>query len=144
MAAGLKKPPHRPPVLIIFSVLIALLMGVLLGSEWVQRQTIKEQGRQRIEFLMAPAFLLDREFVRLTNSIEGFLEARPSHPEDELRMRMEIFLSKVRVIRESPGTALMLEDAKVAQSVAQLAAFGQRAEPPRHRLLTRPPDDRGQ
>jgi signal transduction histidine kinase len=128
MAAGLKKLLYRPPALILFSVLIALLMGVLLGSEWVQRQTVKEQGRQRIDFLMAPAFLLDREFVRFTNSIEGFLEARPSHPENELRMRMEIFLSKVRVIRESPGTALMLEDAKVGQSVDRLAAFGQRAE----------------
>ena len=43
-------------------------------------------------------------------------------------MRLNIFLSKVQVIRESPGAALMLADAKVGQSVAQLAAFGQRAE----------------
>jgi signal transduction histidine kinase/ActR/RegA family two-component response regulator len=128
MAAGLKKHPYRPPVLIIFSVLIALVMVILLGFEWEQRQTVKEQGSKQIDFLMAPAFLLDREFVRFTNSIEGFLEARPSHPEDELRMRLNIFLSKVQVIRESPGTALMLADAKVGQSVDQLAAFGQRAE----------------
>ena len=128
MAAGLKKLPYRPPVLIIFSVLIALVMVILLGFEWEQRQTVKEQGSKQIDFLMAPAFLLDREFVRFTNSIEGFLEASPSHPEDELRMRLNIFLSKVQVIRESPGTALMLADAKVGQSVAQLAAFGQRAE----------------
>jgi len=128
MATGLKKPPYKAPVLIVFSVLIALVMVILLGFEWEQRQTVKEQGRKQIDFLMAPAFLLDREFVRFTNSIEGYLEARPSHPEDELRMRLEIFLSKVRVIRESPGTELMLQDAKVAQSVNQLADFGQRGE----------------
>ncbi len=128
MAVRFKALPYGPAVLFGFSALIALVMVALLGFEWAQRQTLKEQGTQQIDLLMAPAFLLDREFVRLTNSIEGYLEARPSHPEDELRTRLEIFLSKVEVVQESPGAALMLENAQVGRSVSQLAAFGQRAE----------------
>lgn len=128
MAVRFKALPYGPAVLFGFSALIALVMVALLGFEWAQRQTLKEQGTQQIDLLMAPAFLLDREFVRLTNSIEGYLEARPSHPEDELRARLEIFLSKVEVVQESPGAALMLENAQVGRSVNQLAAFGQRAE----------------
>jgi len=137
MTTRSKALPYGPAVLIAFSALIALSMGVLLGFEWTQRQTVKEQGRKQIDFVVAPAHLLDREFLRFTNSIEGFLEARPSHPEDELRMRLEIFLSKLEVIRESPGAALMLENAQVGQAVNQLLTFGQRAE----RALSGPQPD---
>ena len=128
MTTRSKALPYGPAVLIAFSALIALMMVALLCFEWAQRQTVKEQGRKQIDFVVAPAHLLDREFLRFTNSIEGFLEARPSHPEDELRTRLEIFLSKVEVIRESPGAALMLENAQVGQAVNQLVTFGQRAE----------------
>ena len=128
MTTRSKALPYGPAVLIAFSALIALMMVALLCFEWAQRQTVKEQGRKQIDFVVAPAHLLDREFLRFTNSIEGFLEARPSHPEDELRTRLEIFLSKVEVIRESPGAALMLENAQVGQAVDQLVTFGQRAE----------------
>jgi len=137
MTTRSKALPYGPAVLIAFSALIALSMGVLLGFEWTQRQTVEEQGRKQIDFVVAPAHLLDREFLRFTNSIEGFLEARPSHPEDELRMRLEIFLSKLEVIRESPGAALMLENVQVGQAVNQLVTFGQRAE----RALSGPQPD---
>jgi hypothetical protein len=140
MTARSKALPYGPAVLIAFSALIALIalmMVALLGFEWAQRQTVKEQGRQQIDFIVAPTHLLDREFLRFTNSLEGFLEARVSHPEDELRARLEIFWSKVEVIRESPGAALMLENAQVGQAINQLVSFGQRAE----RALSGPQPD---
>jgi signal transduction histidine kinase/CheY-like chemotaxis protein len=52
-------------------------------------------------------------------------------------MRLEIFLSKLEVIRESPGAALMLENVQVGQAVNQLVTFGQRAE----RALSGPQPD---
>ena len=137
MTARSKALPYGPAVLIAFSALIALMMVALLGFEWAQRQTVKEQGRKQIDFIVAPTHLLDREFLRFTNSLEGFLEARASHPEDELRARLEIFWSKVEVIRESPGAALMLENAQVGQAINQLVSFGQRAE----RALSGPQPD---
>ena len=128
MATRLKALRYGPPVLIGFFALIALVMVALLGFELVQRQALKEQGSKQIAFFLAPAFLLDREFLRLTNSLEGYLESRPSHPADELNMRLEIFLSKLALSRESPGSALMREDPQVAQSLQQLQSYGERAE----------------
>ncbi len=128
MAVRLKPLRYGPPVLIGFFTLIALVMVALLGFEWAQRQAVKEQGSKQIAFFLAPSFLLDREFLRFTNSIEGFVEARPSHSIDELRMRLEIFLSKIALSRESPGSMLMLENPQVARSLDQLELFGQRAE----------------
>ncbi|NBW24338.1 MAG: response regulator [Betaproteobacteria bacterium] len=128
MATRLKALRYGPPVLIGFFALIALVMAALLGFELVQRQALKEQGSKQLAFFLAPAFLLDREFLRLTNSLEGYLESRPSHPADELNMRLEIFLSKLALSRESPGSALMREDPQVAQSLQQLQSYGERAE----------------
>lgn len=128
MATRLKALRYGPPVLIGFFALIALVMVALLGFELVQRQALKEQGSKQLAFFLAPAFLLDREFLRLTNSLEGYLESRPSHPADELNMRLEIFLSKLALSRESPGSALMREDPQVAQSLQQLQSYGERAE----------------
>ncbi len=115
-------------VLFVFSALIALAMVALLGFEWTQRQALIEQGSKRVDSVTAPAFLLDREFLRFTNSLDVFLEARRPPPTEELDTRLDIFLSKVETVRESPGSALLLEDPEVARSVAQMAAFGQRAE----------------
>ena len=128
MATRLKALRYGPPVLIGFFALIALVMVALLGFELVQRQALKEQGSKQLAFFLAPAFLLDREFLRLTNSLEGYLESRPSHPADELNMRLEIFLSKVALSRESPGSALMREDPQVRKSLQQLQSYGERAE----------------
>ena len=128
MAVRFNVSRYGPSVLIAFSALIALVMVVLLGFELVQRQALKEQGSKQLAFFLAPAFLLDREFLRLTGSLEGYLESRPSHPVDELQMRLEIFLSKLALSRESPGSALMREDPKVAQSLVQLQSYGERAE----------------
>lgn len=128
MATSLKALRYRPPFLIGFFALIALVMVALLGFELAQRQALKEQGSKQIAFFLAPAFLLDREFLRLTNSLEGYLESRPSHPADELNMRLEIFSSKLALSRESPGSALMREDPQVAQSLQQLQSYGERAE----------------
>jgi len=128
MATRLKALRYGPPVLIGFFALIALVMVALLGFELVQRQALKEQGSKQLAFFLAPAFLLDREFLRLTYSLEGYLESRPSHPVDELHMRLEIFLSKVALSRESPGSALMREDPQVRKSLQQLQSYGERAE----------------
>ncbi len=115
-------------VLFVFSALIALAMGALLGFEWTQRHALAEQGSKRVDSVTAPAFLLDREFLRLVNSLDVFLEARTQHPTEELRTRLDIFQSKIETVRQSPGSALLLQIPEVAQSVDQMADFGQRAE----------------
>lgn len=134
---GRFKPFPYGTVLVIFSVLIALAMLALLGFEWTQRQALAEQGSKRVDSVTAPAFLLDREFLRFVNSLDVFLEARKPHPIEELGTRLDIFLSKIETVRQSPGSALLLQSPEVAQSVEKMAAFGWRAE----RALSGPQPD---
>jgi len=103
-------------------------MVALLGFEWTQRQALAEQGSKRVDSVTAPAFLLDREFLRFVNCVDLFLEVREPYPAEELRTRLDIFLSKIDTVRQSPGSALLLQIPEVAQSVEQMAVFGQRAE----------------
>jgi hypothetical protein len=59
-------------------------MGATPGGKRARKQA--DRFRLSANFL-----LLDREFLRFANSVEGFMEARPSHSADELRMRFEDF-----------------------------------------------------
>ncbi|NBX05951.1 MAG: hypothetical protein EBR18_07695, partial [Betaproteobacteria bacterium] len=127
MAVRFKSFPYGT-AFFIFSALIALAMVALLGFEWTQRQALTEQGSKRVDSVTAPAFLLDREFLRFVNSLDVFLEVRTPHPAEELRTRLDIFQSKIETVRQSPGSALLLQTPEVAQSVEQMAVFGQRAE----------------
>lgn len=110
------------------SVFIALATVVLLGFEWTQKQALQEQASQRVDSVTAPAFLLDREYLRFVNALELYLNSRTPPSADGVRTRLDILLSKAETVRESPGSALLLANAQVAQSVAQMVSFANRAE----------------
>ncbi len=116
------------PTLFAVSVFIALATLVLLGFERTQRQALEEQGNQRVDSVTAPAFLLDREYLRFVNRLDLFLNARHPPAVDDVRTRLDILLSKVETVRESPGSALLLANARVAQSVNQIVTFANRAD----------------
>lgn len=50
--------------LFVLTAVIALAMVVLLAFELTQRQALLAQNSLRVDSLNAPAFLLDREFLR--------------------------------------------------------------------------------
>ena len=100
----------------------------LLGFEWTQRQSLKDQANQRVDSVTAPAFLLDREFLRFVACVDGFLNSRTPPSRDDLRVRLDVLSSKVGVVRDSPGSALLLQDPQVAQVVQQIVDFTNRAD----------------
>jgi len=110
------------------SVFIALATVVLLGFEWTQKQALQEQASQRVDSVTAPAFLLDREYLRFVNALELYLNSRTPPSADDVRTRLDILLSKAETVRESPGSAMLLANAQAAQSVAQMVSFANRAE----------------
>ena len=114
--------------LIAVSVVIALATLVLLGFELTQRQALQAQGGQRVDSVTAPAFLLDREYLRFVNRLDLYLNSRTPPSVDDVRTRLDILLSKVETVRESPGSSLLLGNIRQAQSVDQMVAFAQRAE----------------
>ncbi len=125
------------PVLFSISALIALAMVALLGFEWTQRQALKQQVSKRVDSVTAPAFLLDREFLRFVNSLDVFINSRTPPLAEDLGTRLDILLSKVETLRESPGSALLLQNGQVAQSVDKIVAFARSAE---SALSVSPPD----
>ena len=126
------------PVLFAISALIALAMVALLGFEWTQRQALKQQVSKRVDSVTAPAFLLDREFLRFVSALDVFVNSRTPPSAEDLGTRLDILLSKVETLRESPGSALLLQNAQVAQSVDKVVAFARSAE----RALSASPLDR--
>ena len=125
------------PVLFAISALIALAMVALLGFEWTQRQALKQQVSKRVDSVTAPAFLLDREFLRFVSALDFFVNSRTPPSAEDLGTRLDILLSKVETLRESPGSALLLQNGQVAQSVDKVVAFARSAE---RSLLASPPD----
>ena len=125
------------PALFAISALIALAMMALLGFEWTQRQALQEQVSKRVDSVTAPAFLLDREFLRFVNQLEVFVNGRLPPSAEELGTRLDILLSKVETLRESPGSALLLQNSQLAQSLDQIVVFAQSAE---RALAANPPD----
>jgi len=125
------------PVLFATSALIALAMVALLGFEWTQRQALKQQVSKRVDSVTAPAFLLDREFLRFVSALDVFVNSRTPPSAEDLGTRLDILLSKVETLRESPGSALLLQNGQVAQSVDKVVAFAHSAE---RALLASPPD----
>jgi len=109
-------------------VTIAAAMAGLLGFEWTQRQSLLDQANQRVDSVTAPAFLLDREFLRFVACVDGFLNSRSPPSRDDLRIRLDVLSSKVGVVRDSPGSALLLQDPQVAQVVQQIVDFTDRAD----------------
>ena len=110
------------------SVIIAAAMAGLLGFEWTQRQALQTQASQRVDSLTAHAFMLDRVFLRFTAYLDGFLNSRTPPSIDDLRTSLDVLSSKVDVLRDSPGSAWLMQDPQVAQAVQQMLAYTKRAD----------------
>ncbi|MFM7697844.1 MAG: hypothetical protein ACKO5X_04325 [Limnohabitans sp.] len=89
---------------------VAAAMLVLLGFELMQRNALVEQSNMRVDSLTAPAFLLDREFLRFQHALNVYLDSREPISQDALQMRLDILASKVDTVRESPGSAFMFKN----------------------------------
>jgi signal transduction histidine kinase/ActR/RegA family two-component response regulator len=123
--------------LFVASLAVALAMMALLVFEWTQRQALQAQAVQRVDSVTAPAFLLDREYLRLVSSLDLFLNARSAPPLDEVQTRLNILFSKIETVRESPGSALLLQNPELAQRLQRLQVYADRCE---QALSGQPPD----
>ena len=123
--------------LFVASLAVALAMTAVLVFEWTQRQALQTQALQRVDSVTAPAFLLDREYLRLVNTLDLFLNARTAPPLDEVQTRLDILFSKIETVRESPGSALLLQSPELAQRLQQLQDYADRCE---QALTVLPPD----
>jgi len=114
--------------LFVVTAVIAVAMVVLLAFELTQRQALLEQSSLRVDSLTAPAFLLDREFLRFQHALELHLSAKKTLSKDDVQMRLDLLSSKVDIVRESPGSAFMFKNPDNIASVEKMHAFVLRAQ----------------
>jgi len=81
-----------------------------------------------VDSVTAPAFLLDREYLRFVNSLDLFLNAGNAPPLVEVQTRLDILFSKIETVRESPGSALLLQNPELAQRLQRLKDHADHSE----------------
>lgn len=106
---------------------IASAMALLLTFELIQRQALIAQSNLRVDSQTAPAFLLDREFLRFQHALELHLYKTIPLPKDTLLLHLDLLESKVDVVRESPGAAFMFKNPDNVASVEHIHEFVVRA-----------------
>ena len=114
--------------LFVATAVIALATALLLTFQLIQRQALVEQSQLRVDSQAAPAFLLDREFLRFQHALELYLYKTTPVPKDDVLLRLDMLASKVDIVRESPGMAFIFKDPDNIESVEKIDEFVQRAQ----------------
>jgi hypothetical protein len=110
------------------TAVVGLAMVVLLTFEFFQRQALMEISNLRVDSLTAPAFLLDREFLRFQQSLALHLDGKQPLPKDVLQMHLDLLSSKVDIVRDSPGSAFMFKNPDNIAYVEKIHEFVLRAQ----------------
>jgi len=114
--------------LFVATAVIALATALLLTFQLIQRQALVEQSQLRVDSQAAPAFLLDREFLRFQHALELYLYKTTPVPKDDVLLRLDMLASKADIVRESPGMAFIFKDPDNIESVEKIDEFVQRAQ----------------
>ena len=124
--------------LFVATALIALATALLLTFQLIQRQALIKQSQLRVDSQAAPAFLLDREFLRFQHALELYLYKTTPVPKDDVLLRLDLLASKVDIVRESPGSAFIFKDPDNSESVEKIHSFVHRAQQALHPSDSRP------
>jgi signal transduction histidine kinase/ActR/RegA family two-component response regulator len=86
---------------------MAIAMAVLLVFELAQKRAIEQSSSLRSDSLTALVFQFEREFLRFRHTLEKELASGAAIDAQSLTLRYDIFLSRVALLRESPGIAVL-------------------------------------
>jgi len=114
--------------LFIATAVIAVATALLLTFQLIQRQSLNDQSKLRVDSQAAPAFLLDREFLRFQHALELYLYKTTPVPKDDVLLRLDMLASKVDIVRDSPGSAFIFTNPDNLASVEKIQEFVQRAQ----------------
>ena len=114
---------QAPVVLMVVASVLALLMAGLLVFEWNQRQALHERQQQRLDSITAPAFLLDRELLRLDTALYE-LSSNPGETElADVRLRLDRLADQIKLLRGAHGAARLLQDPAATSTLNELQAM---------------------
>ena len=118
--------------LFVATAVIAVATALLLTFQLIQRQALIDQSQLRVDSQAAPAFLLDREFLRFQHALALHLYKTTPLSKDDVLLRLDLLASKVDIVRESPGMAFIFKNPDNIESVEKIAEFVQRAHQALH------------
>lgn len=105
------------------TTLMAAAMAVLLALQATQQQSIRKSSDLRSDSITALAFQLEREFLRLRQSLELHAQSETALPLKELRLRSDIFASRFQVMHDTPSTTALHEQRAYLDTMPQLEAL---------------------
>jgi len=114
--------------LFVATAVIAVATALLLTFQLIQRQALIDQSKLRVDSQAAPAFLLDREFLRFQHALELYLYKTTPVPKDDVLLRLDMLASKVDIVRDSPGSAFIFKNPDNIASVEKIQEIVQRAQ----------------
>lgn len=105
------------------TILMAAAMAVLLVLQLTQQQAIRKSGDLRSDSITALTFQLEREFLRLRQSMELASRSKPPLALDELRLRSDIFASRFQLMHDTPSTTALQERDEYTKVMPRLEAL---------------------
>lgn len=134
MAAPRTPGSAKAPIHAVHHALGLVLLAILavsiwlLQALWARSQSVSHAERIGIDSALHLAFQLDREFLRLRQQIE--LARLSPHPRGEdVRQRLEIFLSRLDLLSDNPSTTALQQDETYRALMPRLQAAAERLEP---------------
>lgn len=133
--------PRRPGAWLVLA-LMSLLVSLSLLAHEVQRlvRAATSQSLASMDATTALAFQLEREAMRLTSELGQSLLTANQVDLEQLRLRYEIFLSRIDLIKSNPSTALIQHRREYASIKQLLEDFENLAEPAFERTILEPRD----
>jgi signal transduction histidine kinase/DNA-binding response OmpR family regulator/HPt (histidine-containing phosphotransfer) domain-containing protein len=105
------------------TILMAAAMAVLLVLQLTQQQAIRKSGDLRSDSITALTFQLEREFLRLRQSIDLASRSTPPLALNELRLRSDIFASRFQLMHDAPSTTALQERDEYTKVMPRLEAL---------------------
>lgn len=105
------------------TTVMMLAMGLLLVNQYVQKQSIQETVRQRVDSVTALTFYSERELLRLQRELAVELARNQGLDRDKLQLRYDIFLSGITWLRDSPSISALAERREYSEVLPKLDAL---------------------
>lgn len=105
------------------TALVAAAMAVLLVLQLTQQRAIRESATLRSDSVTALAFQLEREFLRLRQTID--VNAHREAPVDikDLQLRSDVFASRFQLVHDTPSTIALQGREEYKQTMPRLQAL---------------------
>lgn len=133
-----RKSNHRYLLWVaMVSVSMALAMAVMLFLQLTQRQSIHHTSQIENDSITAMVFQYEREFLRFRQELRGMVAEGTPPDLDNVRLRLDIFTSRLGLLRDNPSIALLQERPEYADVVPTVEQLVLQAE---HLLSLDAPD----